>query len=464
MPIINRPISAGFIPLAPLVAISGADMSLTLAGTLSLMSGAINLSNRINRVFIARLSGTSVFDPAGDQVGKVRDAIATLQTGSAPRILGLIVEVPPRRRIFIPITRVTSIEPGTVVITGLLNVRRFQQRPGELLVLGEFLDRAIKLSETGERVVIEDIAMEQNRRGDWFLNKVSVSRKHSGLRRRGPSITLDWNEVSDFTISETDHGVSNLLSTLASLHAADLASALQNLSMHRRIEVARALDDERLADVLEEMNEEERVALIAQLEGERAADVLGEMDPDDAADLLREVGSEKAETLLQLMEPEDAKDVRRLMTYEDYSAGGMMTTEPIVLAADNTVAEALAALRESEITPALASQIYVTRAPYETPTGKFLGIAHFQRLLREPPATLLGAVIDTENEALSADKNLAEISSYFATYNLVAVPIIDANDRLLGVVTVDDVLDHLLPENWRNANESSLMGRTETLS
>ena len=206
------------------------------------MSGAINLSNRINRVFIARLSGTSVFDPAGDQVGKVRDAIATLQTGSAPRILGLIVEVPPRRRIFIPITRVTSIEPGTVVITGLLNVRRFQQRPGELLVLGEFLDRAINLSETGERVVIEDVAMEQNRRGDWLLNKVSVTRKHSGLRRRGPSMTLDWSEVSDFTISETDHGVSNLLSTLASLHAADLASALQNLSMHRRIEVARALD------------------------------------------------------------------------------------------------------------------------------------------------------------------------------------------------------------------------------
>ena len=101
---IKRPISAGFTPLAPLVAISGADMSLTLAGTLSLMSGVINLTNRINRVFIARLSGTAVFDPAGDQVGKVRDAIATLQSGSAPRVLGLIIEVPPRRRIFIPIT------------------------------------------------------------------------------------------------------------------------------------------------------------------------------------------------------------------------------------------------------------------------------------------------------------------------------------------------------------------------
>ena len=421
--------------------------------------------NLLNRVFLARLAGTAVFDPNGDPVGKVRDAVATLRSNNQqPRILGLVVEVPLRRRVFVPITRVTSIESGAVVITGLLNMRRFDTRPGEVLVLGEMLDRSITLLETSEEVVVEDMGMEQNRNGDWLIAKVHIMRKGRGLRRKGATSTVAWEEVVGFANTEQNQGVANLLSTLANLRAADLAAVLQDLAPKRRIEVASALEDERLADVLEEMDEDNRVALLAELEGERAADVLGEMDPDDAADLLREVGSEKAETLLQLMEPEDAEDVRRLMTYEDYSAGGMMTTEPIVLAADNTVAEALAALRESEITPALASQIYVTRAPYETPTGKFLGIAHFQRLLREPPATLLGAVIDTENEALSADKNLAEISSYFATYNLVAVPIIDSNDRLLGVVTVDDVLDHLLPENWRNANDGHLMGRTETLS
>jgi len=316
-------------------------------------------------------------------------------------------------------------------------------------VLGEFLDRTTTLIGTPERVIIEDIAMEQTRRGDWLLNKVHVVVKNSALRRRGPGKTVEYSQLTEFAAGETDDEARSLLATLSSLKAADLAGALHDLSMSRRVEIARALDDERLADVLEEMEEGERVALLAQLEGERAADVLGEMDPDDAADLLREVGSEKAESLLNLMEPEDAEDVRRLMVYEDYSAGGMMTTEPIILAADNTVAEALAALRSSEITPALASQVFVTRAPYETPTGKFLGIAHFQRLLREPPATLLGSIIDTESESLTPDRNLTTISSYFAAYNLVAVPIVDENDRLLGVVTVDDVLDHLLPENWR---------------
>ncbi|NCA19088.1 MAG: magnesium transporter, partial [Actinobacteria bacterium] len=248
------------------------------------------MSATLNRVFIARLAGTAVFDPAGDQVGKVRDAVATLQSGQvAPRVLGLIVEVPPRRRIFIPITRITSIEPGTVVITGLLNVRRFQPRPGEFLVLGEFLDRTTTLIGKSDRVVIEDIAMEQTRRGDWLLNKVHVAPKLTGLRRRGPGRTVEYSELTEFMTGETDDGARSLMATLATLKAADLAGAMHDLSMARRVEIARALDDERLADVLEEMEEGERVALLAQLEGERAADVLGEMDPDDAADLLREV-------------------------------------------------------------------------------------------------------------------------------------------------------------------------------
>ena len=198
------------------------------------------------------------------------------------------------------------------------------------------------------------------------------------------------------------------------------------------------------------MDEKSRVELLAELEGERAADVLGEMDPDDAADLLREVGAERAQALIDLMEPEDAEDVLRLMNYEDYSAGGMMTTEPIILSADSTVADALAAVRQSEISPALASQIFICRQPLETPTGRFIGMAHYQRLLREPPSTLLGSIVDTDTQGLNPDATLNEVSSYLASYNLLSVPVVDANDRLLGAVTVDDVLDHLLPENWRH--------------
>ena len=411
----------------------------------------IGKNGNLNRIFLARLAGTSVFDPNGDQVGKVRDAVATLRANNQPpRILGLIVEVPPRRRIFVPITRVTSIDNGTVVITGLLNMRRFEQRTNEIMVNAEMLDRSVTLLESNEKVVVEDVAMELAKTGDWFIERVHVMKRGTGLRRRGASSTVSWNEISGFAIAEGNQGVSNLLATLANLRAADLASVLHDLNIKRRAEVARALDDERLADVLEEMDEAARVELLAELEGERAADVLGEMDPDDAADLLREVGSEKAEALLALMEPEDAEDVQRLMHYEDYSAGGMMTTEPIVLTADSTVAEALAQIRANEVAPGLASQVFVCRPPTETPTGRFLGVVHFQRLLREPPATLLGGIVDNDIAPLSAHASLSEVASYLASYNLLSVPIVDANERLLGAVTVDDVLDHLLPENWRH--------------
>jgi Mg/Co/Ni transporter MgtE len=412
--------------------------------------------NNFNRIFLARLAGTAVFDPNGDPVGKVRDAVATLRSNNqSPRVLGLVVEVPLRRRVFVPITRVTSIESGAVVITGLLNMRRFETRTGEMMVLGDLLDRTISLIDGSEQVLVEDMGMEQNRTGDWLITKVHIMRKGRGLRRKGATSTVAWEEVTGFAHHETNQGVTNLLSTIGNLRAADLATVLQDLAPKRRVEVARALNDERLADVLEEMDESERVALLAELEGERAADVLEEMDPDDAADLLREIGEERAQELINLMDPDDAEDVLRLMTYEDYSAGGMMTTEPIIMSADYTVADALAAVRQSEISPALASQIFIARQPLETPTGRFIGMVHYQRLLREPPATLLGSIVDTNTQGVNPDASLHAVSSYLASYNLLSLPVIDANDRLLGAVTVDDVLDHLLPENWRHDHRDS---------
>ncbi|MBF8252156.1 MAG: Mg/Co/Ni transporter MgtE [Actinobacteria bacterium] len=408
-------------------------------------------SNLLKRVFLARLTGTAVFDPNGDPVGKVRDAVATLRTNNLPpRILGLVVEVPLRRRVFVPITRITSIESGAVVITGLLNMRRYETRPGEVLVLGDMLDRSITLIASSEAVLVEDMGMEQNQTGDWLITRVHIMRPGRGLRRKGATSTVAWDEVIGFAHPEQNQGAVNLLLTLANLRAADLATVLQDLPAKRRVEVAGALADDRLADVLEEMNEDDRVSLLAELEGERAADVLGEMDPDDAADLLREIGQERAEALLKLMEPDDAEDVLRLMNYEDYSAGGMMTTEPIVMSADYSVADALASIRHQEISPALASQIFIARQPLETPTGRFIGTVHYQRLLREPPSTLLGSIVDTDSRGVRPEASLHEVSSHLASYNMLSLPVVDANDRLLGAITVDDVLDHLLPENWRN--------------
>jgi Mg/Co/Ni transporter MgtE len=415
------------------------------------------VSGAPTRVFIARLAGIAVFDPNGDQVGRVRDVVVTLRIGrEPPRVLGMVVEVPGRRRIFLPMTRVTSIDAGQVITTGLVNMRRFQQRPTETLVLGEMLDRKVTLLEDGEVVTVEDVAMEQQRTRDWTISRVFVRRPGKGLRRRGEALTVDWDAVTGFSLAEEGQGAANLLATFEQLNAADLATVLHELSPKRRVEVAAALDDEKLADVLEELPEDDQVEILGKLEEERAADVLEAMQPDDAADLLNELPQHEAEKLLELMEPDEAAPLRRLLEYSEDTAGGMMTTDPVVLPPDATVADALAQVRQPEISPALAAQVYVCRPPTETPTGKFIGIVHIQRLLREPPGELVSGVIDTNIEPLHVDVPLAAVTHYLATYNLVAVPVVDEDDHLLGAVTVDDVLDHLLPDDWRERDSEAI--------
>ena len=275
------------------------------------------MSGALTRVFIARLAGIAVFDPRGDQVGKVRDVVVTLRHGNnAPRVLGLVVEVQPRRRIFCPMTRVTNIDSGAVVTTGLLNMRRFEQRAGETLVLGELLDKRVTILESGEQVTVQDVAIQQERNRDWSVSRIFVRKAGSGFRRRGETLVVEWSAVSGLSLVDPQQGVESLLATVEKMRAADLANVLHELSPKRRIELAAALDDEKLADVLEELPEDDRIEIVASLEAERAADILEEMDPDDAADLLSELPQEQAEQLLDLMDPDEAEDVRRLPAYD----------------------------------------------------------------------------------------------------------------------------------------------------
>ncbi|MFF5263175.1 magnesium transporter MgtE N-terminal domain-containing protein [Actinomadura viridis] len=407
------------------------------------------------RVFIARLAGIAVFDPAGDQVGRVRDVVVALRLGTRPpRVLGLVVEVTPRRPVFLPITRVTVIEADAIVFDGRLNVRRFQQRESETLVIAEMLDRTVRLSETDEPVSVVDVAMEPTRTRDWLLLKVAVRRvrgrgRTRGLRRQGETFVVDWDAVHGFSAVEHGQGAAGLIAAFERMKPADLAGVVHELPEKRRTEVAVALDDARLADVLEELPPDDQVDILGRLQVERAADVLEAMDPDDAADLLGELPTEQRERLLTLMEPQDAAPVRRLLTYAEDTAGGLMTTVPVVVPPDATVAEALARIRNPDLNPALAAQVYVCRPPSATPTGRYLGTVHFQRLLREPPRTLVSGIVDSELDPLRPTVSLEAVATYLAAYNLVAGAVVDEDGHLLGAVTIDDVLDHLLPEDWR---------------
>lgn len=404
------------------------------------------------RVFVARLSGCSVFDPAGDRLGKVRDVVVIYRKDDPPRVVGLVVEIPGRRHVFVSIGRVTSIATGQVITTGLINVRRFQQRGGEVRVLTELVGRRVFLADGSGTAVIEDVAIERNRLGEWDVGQLFLRRPRTSASpfAKGPTTFANWSEVQEQQVPGEAQSAEQLVATFADLKAADLANSLLDLSDERMIEVAEELSDERLADALEEMPEDEQVHILEQLGDERAADILDAMEPDDAADLLGQLPDARSEQLLDLMEPEEAEDVRALLQYGPDTAGGLMTSEPIVLSADATVAEALALIRRHELHPALAASVFITLPPYETPTGRLLGTVHFQRMLRYPPHERLGAIIDDTLDPVPATASAAEVARMLASYNLVSLPVIDKARRLVGAVSVDDVLDYLLPEDWRS--------------
>lgn len=406
------------------------------------------------RVFVARLAGCAVFDPAGDRVGKARDVVVVYRKAESPRVVGLIVEVPGKRRVFLSIGRVTSIGSGQIITTGLINLRRFEQRGGEVRVIAELLGRKVDLRDKSGEATIEDVAIRETAPGEWEVDDLFLRRPRSASPfSKGATTFAQWTQVREKNAPGEAQSAEQLVATYSDLLPADLASTLLDLPEERRIEVAEELPDDRLADALEEMPEQDQVDIIGRLDDERAADVLDQMQPDDAADLIAQLSEERGEALLELMEPEEADDVRFLLAYGADTAGGLMTTEPIIVSADATVAEGLALIRRHELAPALGAAVCVTLPPYEPPTGRFLGVVHFQRMLRYPPHERLGTLLDTTLEPVTPDTSAAEVSRILASYNLVSLPVVDEQRRLVGVVTIDDVLDYLLPDDWRSTSE-----------
>jgi Mg/Co/Ni transporter MgtE len=407
-----------------------------------------------NRVFAGQLAGLAVYGPDGERIGRVRDIVASLRADrQPPRVLGVVVELATRRRIFVPMLRVTSIEPTALTLaTGSVNLRHFHQRTTEVLVVGQLFDARVTIDADDAEAVVEDIGMEPTRTRDWVLSRVALRERRGRFGRRGPVRILKWEDVRGpgvLELAAEPQGAQQLVAVFENMRAADVAAAIHDLPNKRRYEVADALDDERLADVIEELPEDDQKDILSHLDEERAADILETMDPDDAADLLAELSELDKNRLLELMEPEESAPVRRLLEYSADTAGGLMTPEPVVLTPDATIAEALARVRNPDLSPALASMVFVTRPPSATPTGRYLGCVHVQRLLREPPSELVAGALDTDLAKLSPSASLGEVTRYFAAYNLVCGPVVDETEHLLGAVTVDDVLDHLLPEGWR---------------
>ncbi len=408
------------------------------------------MTGATSSIFISRIKGLPMLDPNGDQVGRVRDVVIQNRSGNrAPRVKGLVVELFALRRIFFPMARVRSIHAHQVIISGLVNTRRFEVREHEVLVVDHLFDRTVNRPDADSPETIFDLAIRHVRGRDWEVAEVALRTATRRPFQRPHVSIVDWSELPDLFESAPNRDAERLAARLSDLKPADVARELHDMDPGTRARVVHVMEDEQLAEALEELPEDEQVAVIATLDRERAADVLEEMDPDDAADLIAELDDELAEEILDKMEPDDARDVRTLLSYDAGTAGGLMNPEPVILAADATVADALAALRQEEITPAMAALAFICRSPLDTPTGRYLGAVHIQRLLREPPSLLAAGLIDPDITPLTPSYSIAQVSRYFATYDLVCAPVVDAERRLLGAVTVDDVLDHILPSDWR---------------
>ncbi|MBN9644888.1 magnesium transporter MgtE N-terminal domain-containing protein [Corynebacterium mendelii] len=414
----------------------------------------------ITRVYAGRLAGMVVRGPDADAIGRVRDVVVTVrQTGSVSRALGLVVEMVGSKRIFLPMLRIAAIEPQDItLVTGSISMRGYSSRIGELTIMGDLIGSKVHVDDPehpelkGRALEIADIELERTRTRDWVISRVAVFTEKPKFGRRPKLEIVPWNDVHGIGAGGVgqSNATAEMIAEFEDMRPADVALKMYELPAHQREQIAQELDDERLADIMQELSEEKQAQLLEAFDIERAADVLEEMDPDDAADLLGELPDEKADVLLELMDPEESAPVRRLMNFSDNTVGALMTPEPLVTTPQTTVAEALAMARDPDLPTSLSSMVFVVRPPTATPTGKYLGCVHLQRLLREPPSSLVGGVLDPDLPALLADDDQETAARFFATYNLVCGPVLDEDKHLLGAVAVDDLLDHMLPEGWRD--------------
>lgn len=390
------------------------------------------------QVFTSRLRNRPLLDEEETPIGRVRDVvILPAARGEAPRALGLVVNLQ-RRRIFVNFGRIAEISvDGAHLRGGTVDLGRFIRRTGEILA-SELYGKPVD----GGIVVDVAIAPAESRRDGWEVASLAI--RGRGLRLRSTQI-VPWNKYPELF---RGGALAEQLADLRELHPTDLASAVEGMTPDRRSQIAAALQDDELADLLEEMPEQDQIRLLASLGLERTADVVEEMEPDDAADLLAEMPAEQRERLLTAMESVQAADIRRLLRYGGKTAGGLMTSQPLIVAPDVAVAEVLARIRQPETPATIAAEVYVCAPPTITPTGRYLGNVGFQRLLRQPPAALVGDCVEAST-FVRPDLPERELAARLAAYNLVSVAVCDEAGRLLGAVTVDDVLDHLLPVGWR---------------
>jgi len=408
-------------------------------------------------LYLSHAIGRPVLDATGEPMGKVDDLIVAVGDRYPP-VTGLVVATD-RRRIFLPWSQVARFDgTGARLATGLIDITPFQQRPDEIPLRSDLLDKQI-VDIDGRKVVrVNDLRLDEL---DGQLRLVAVDVGAAGLLRRlglergyrvlarnlglpTPERYIDWEDVDPVETSIASIRLRVPHAGLTELHPADLATIIDQLAPRDRAGVLAALDDEAVADAMEEMEPDTQVEVLEGLAPERAADILEEMSPDDAADLVADLSDETRQELLALMERDEAEELGGLLAYPEDTAGGMMTTEFVAVPADLTASQTIDRLRELEPDAETIYYVYVVGSD-----GRLVGVLSLRDLIVAQPSTPIGEVMIEEPVAVDVTADRDDVASVVARYNLLAVPVTVGDGRLVGIVTVDDAIDTILPASWR---------------
>ena len=408
-------------------------------------------------LYLSQVIGRPVRDRNDEPIGKVADLIVAVGDRYPP-VTGLVVETD-RRRIFLPWTSVDRLDDsGAKLSTLTMDLGKFHQRPDEILLRADLMDKQI-VDIDGRKVVrVNDLRLDEV---EGALHLVAVDVGASGLLRRlgveggmrtiarnfrvqVPDKYIDWEDVDPVETSIASIKLRVPHAGLAELHPADLATIIDQLAPRDRAGVLASLGDDAVADAIEEMEPETQVEVLEDLEPGRAADILEEMSPDDAADLVADLSQTTRDEIFALMEKDEKAEVQELLGYPEDSAGGIMTTEFVAVPAHLSAAETIDMLRHLEPNAETIYYIYVT-----DDDGRLAGVLSLRDLIVAAPDTLIGEVMIKEPVAVGVLADQDEVAEVVAHYNLLAVPVIDEDGRLAGIVTVDDALDTVLPTAWK---------------
>ncbi len=408
----------------------------------------------VRTLHLSELLRRPVTDRSGESLGRLADVVVRLRGTELPLVIGGVVAVG-GREVFVPIEQVNSFDGTALTLTSArLDLRHFERREGEVLLRGDVLGHRLIDVEAARLVKAADLELGRQD-GQWVLTGVDTRRRRSWLRGRSGRDTgaaeqqwfREWSRFEPLIGHVSSAVLRGRFARIHRLKPAQIADLLEEASKAEETEILGQVhaDPELEADVFEELDEELATRLLGARTDAEIAAVLSRMRADDAADTVAELPQQRRQPVLDLLPPGQRTKVLTLMGFNPTSAGGLMGMDYVALAPNDPVAAALDAVRHSQtLQPEALTSVHTVDE-----AGRLHGVVRLVTLVQADPGTALGELSDTDPVRIGPDTDIEDVAVLMSDYNLITIPVVDEGRHLIGIITVDDVLEATLPGDWR---------------